>query len=93
MLSARYDYNCMIVSAIQKCSPAGIFMSSSPYYMKALCRLSAAQVRNAIKGKGKLELLWDLSLYHQDDLPMDDISDMPDVFSPFKNKACPKKIL
>ena len=48
----------------------------------------SGQVRRALQGKGKLELVWDSTLYHRDDLPFERIEDMPDVFSPFKNKVC-----
>ena len=40
-----------------------------------------------LKGKGKLQLLWDNTLYHRDDLPFSDMAEMSDVFSPFKNKV------
>ncbi|KAK9807390.1 hypothetical protein WJX73_010925 [Symbiochloris irregularis] len=43
------------------------------------------QLRRALQGKGQLQLIWDNTLYHQDDLPFG-FDDMPDVFSPFKNK-------
>jgi deoxyribodipyrimidine photo-lyase len=47
-----------------------------------------SQVRNALSGKAKLESLWGHTLYHPDDLPFDnDLSDMQDVFTPFKNKV------
>ncbi|KAG7670913.1 hypothetical protein Ndes2437A_g04546 [Nannochloris sp. 'desiccata'] len=48
-------------------------------------------VKSALKGKGsKLELHWGSTLFHIDDLPFKDLenlSDMPDVFTPFKQKC------
>ncbi len=37
-------------------------------------------------GGGRLQQLWGPTLYHLDDMPMD-IGDVPDVFTPFKNKV------
>ena len=60
------------------------------YQVKAVVlhsRFDCLQVRNALKGQGKLELHWENTLYHYDDLPFEGMVDMPDVFSPFKNKV------
>jgi hypothetical protein len=47
-----------------------------------------AKVRAAISGRGKLETMWGHTLYHIDDLPFTgNLSDLPDVFTPFKNKV------
>lgn len=38
--------------------------------------------------QGRLQLLWGNTLYHRDDLPFaGDMSDLPDVFTPFRNKV------
>ena len=44
-------------------------------------------VRNAVKNYGgQLELIWGATMYHRSDLPFkSDLSDMPDVFTPFKD--------
>jgi deoxyribodipyrimidine photo-lyase len=48
-------------------------------------------VKSALKAKkSKLELYWGSTLFHIDDLPFKDLetlSDMPDVFTPFKQKC------
>jgi deoxyribodipyrimidine photo-lyase len=48
-------------------------------------------VKSALKANGsKLELYWGSTLFHIDDLPFKDLenlSDMPDVFTPFKQKC------
>jgi len=48
-------------------------------------------VKSALKGKrSKLKLHWGSTLFHFDDLPFKDLenlSDMPDVFTPFKQKC------
>ena len=47
-----------------------------------------AKVRSAISGKAKLQQVWSNTLYHIEDLPFsNDLSDLPDVFTPFKNKV------
>lgn len=50
-----------------------------------------AAVQRAVRGKGgRLQLLWGNTLFHRDDLPFaPDMADLPDVFTPFRNKACP----
>ena len=46
-------------------------------------------VRSRLGQRGRLQLLWGNTLFHADDLPYaPDISDLPDVFTPFRNKAC-----
>jgi deoxyribodipyrimidine photo-lyase len=49
-------------------------------------------VRRAIKQlKGDLKLIWGSTLFHKDDLPYNqDLANMPDVFTPFK-EGCEKK--
>lgn len=49
-------------------------------------------VRNAIKPlKGALKLIWGSTLFHKNDLPYkEDLVNMPDVFTPFKD-GCEKK--
>ena len=49
-------------------------------------------VRRAIKALGgDLKLLWGSTLYHKDDLPFKpELTDMPDVFTPFK-ETCERK--
>ena len=45
-------------------------------------------VARALQGRGKLERLWGNSLYQPDDLPFArDMSDLPDVFTHFRNKV------
>jgi deoxyribodipyrimidine photo-lyase len=54
------------------------------------------RVRSAIKAQGgKLELIWGATMYHKDDLGFDaQLSDMPDVFTPFKDRcAAPCAVL
>ena len=51
------------------------------------------QMHRAVQGKGKLELLWDNTLYHYDDLPFNNVQDMSDVFTPFKSKASPQHLV
>jgi deoxyribodipyrimidine photolyase len=49
-----------------------------------------AAVRAALAGHGRLQLLWGNTLFHRDDLPFArDMADLPDVFTPFRNKASP----
>ena len=44
-------------------------------------------VRRAIQGRADLHLIWDSTMYHRDDLPFaSDLSDLPDVFTPARNK-------
>ncbi|KAI3426359.1 hypothetical protein D9Q98_008731 [Chlorella vulgaris] len=47
------------------------------------------RVKAAVGGAGgKLELLWGNTLFHLDDLPFrEDLRDLPDVFTPFKQKC------
>lgn len=47
-------------------------------------------VKRAIKkaGDNKLQTVWGSTLYHRDDVPYaPDMSDLPDGFTPFRNKA------
>ncbi|CAL8468872.1 g8413 [Coccomyxa elongata] len=45
-------------------------------------------VRATLGPRGKLQLLWGNTLYHKDDVPFtSDMSDLPDVFTPFRNKV------
>ena len=61
------------------------------YYSTAAQRLTipplCVQLKRALKGKGQLQIVWDSTLYHKDDLPFSDLNDMPDVFTPFRNKV------
>ena len=44
-------------------------------------------VQSAVRGGGgELELFWGQTLYHYDDLPFDQVADLPNVFTPFRNK-------
>ncbi|KAI7840945.1 hypothetical protein COHA_005375 [Chlorella ohadii] len=47
------------------------------------------KVKSAVAAAGgKLELWWGPTMYHLDDLPFrEDLSDLPDVFTPFKQKC------
>lgn len=45
-----------------------------------------AKVKRALGDKGRMHTLWGQTLYHKDDLPMD-VGDVPNVFTPFKNKV------
>jgi deoxyribodipyrimidine photo-lyase len=46
------------------------------------------KVRTAISGRAKLRSMWGHTLYHIDDLPyLPNLSDLPDIFTPFKNKV------
>lgn len=48
-------------------------------------RRVASALRDA---RGSLKPLWSTTLYHLDDLPFDDdLRDLPDVFTPFRNKV------
>ena len=45
-------------------------------------------VRAALGHRGSLQLLWGNTLYHKDDLPYrSDMTDLPDVFTPFRSKV------
>ena len=44
-------------------------------------------VRKALGDKGRLHLVWGNTLYEKDQLPVGDMSDIPDVFTPFRNKV------
>ena len=47
-----------------------------------------AAVRASLADRGALRLLWGNTLYHADDLPYaPDMADLPDVFTPFRNKV------
>ena len=50
-----------------------------------------AKVTSAVKSAGnlnRLDKIWGSTLYHKDDLPFrSDASDLPDVFTPFRNKV------
>lgn len=47
-------------------------------------------VRAALGARGRLQLLWGNTLFHFDDVPFaPDMSDLPDVFTPFRNKVNP----
>lgn len=46
------------------------------------------QLKRALGSKARLERLWDGTLYHPADLPFaENMNDMPDVFTPFRNKV------
>ena len=48
----------------------------------------APQVKRAVSGKAGLEQFWDGTLHHRSDLPYaEDLHDLQDVFTPFRNKA------
>jgi len=45
-------------------------------------------VRGALPGGSRFRAVWGSTLYHVDDLPFaDDLADLPDVFTPFRNKV------
>ena len=47
-----------------------------------------AGVRARLGGRGQLRLLWGNTLFHADDVPYaPDMADLPDVFTPFRNKV------
>ena len=46
-----------------------------------------AGVRKVLGEKGRLQLVWGNTLYEKDQLPVRDMSDIPDVFTPFRNKV------
>ena len=47
-----------------------------------------AGVRASLGGRGRLRLLWGNTLFHADDVPyLPDMADLPDVFTPFRNKV------
>jgi deoxyribodipyrimidine photo-lyase len=47
-----------------------------------------AGIRAKLGQRGRLQLLWGNTLFHIDDLPFaPDMADLPDVFTPFRNKA------
>jgi deoxyribodipyrimidine photo-lyase len=47
-----------------------------------------AAVRSSISGRAKLKTIWGHTLFHIEDLPFsEDLSDLPDVFTPFRNKV------
>lgn len=48
-----------------------------------------ARVARALKRSGgKLTKLWGSSMYHLDDLPMEDLErEMPDIFTPFRERV------
>lgn len=51
-------------------------------------RAEAAVQRALKRAGGKLELHWGSTLFHKDDLPFaEDLGNMPDVFTPFKQKC------
>ena len=53
--------------------------------------LLACDCHALLQPQAQLQKLWGPSMYHKDDLPFSgDLSDMPDVFTPFKDK-CEKK--
>ncbi|CAL5221743.1 g3993 [Coccomyxa viridis] len=47
-----------------------------------------AGVKRTLGNQGRLQTVWGNTLYEKDDLPFSpDMSDLPDVFTPFRNKA------
>ena len=47
-------------------------------------------VKRALGDKGRLHLVWGNTLYEKDELPLQpDMSDLSDVFTPFRNKVPP----
>eukprot|EP00177_Eucheuma_denticulatum_P008829 GFKZ01016032.1.p1 GENE.GFKZ01016032.1~~GFKZ01016032.1.p1 ORF type:complete len:406 (-),score=61.97 GFKZ01016032.1:1814-3031(-) len=44
------------------------------------------EVEKALQGKASLKLMWANTLYHEDDLPFD-VSQMPDVYSDFRERV------
>ena len=47
-----------------------------------------AGVKKTLGNQGRLHLVWGNTLYDKDQLPFrPDMSDLPDVFTPFRNKA------
>lgn len=45
------------------------------------------RVRAAVSGRARLRTVWNATLYHIEDLPYaDDLSDMPDTFTPTRKK-------
>ena len=55
---------------------------------KCQSKAIALQVKRAVSGKAGLEQFWDGTLHHRSDLPYaEDLHDLQDVFTPFRNKA------
>ena len=51
-------------------------------------------VRKALGDRGRLHLVWGNTLYEKDQLPLKpDMSDLSDVFTPFRNKVLPSESL
>ena len=47
-----------------------------------------AGVKRTLGNQGRLQTVWGNTLYGRDDLPFSqDMSDLPDVFTPFRNKV------
>ena len=47
-----------------------------------------AGVKRTLGNQGRLQTVWGNTLYEKDDLPFrPDMSDLPDVFTPFRNKV------
>ncbi len=47
-----------------------------------------AGVKRTLGNQGRLQTVWGNTLYEKDDLPFSpDMSDLPDVFTPFRNKV------
>ena len=47
-----------------------------------------AGVKRTLGNQGRLQTLWGNTLYERDDIPFrPDMSDFPDVFTPFRNKV------
>jgi len=51
------------------------------------------QVERAVKGKASITRIWDGTLHELEELPFaEDLHDMPDVFTPYRNKVWCSKV-
>lgn len=47
-----------------------------------------AGIRRILGNQGRLHMVWGNTMYERDELPFKaDMSDLPDVFTPFRNKV------
>lgn len=73
---------------------AGLMQEGAPLTVIAHAEITKeeldveAGVKKTLGNQGRLHLVWGNTLYEKDQLPFrPDASDLPDVFTPFRNKA------
>ena len=76
----------LIASALEGCADSCLVLTQQEVTSEELA--VDAAVRTAVKGRAQLQTLWGSTLYQIEDLPFaQGLVDMPNVFTPFKDKV------